>query len=189
MPITQARMLRLISAARDYQNALDTVLEMIHGAAKRVKNAPDTAQHELEQIDAMLVPHFILHAPIPSAATIASESAHFKVAKRLNERAQKRQERKRAEQGQEREPQFEGNTRTIDPYASGAFTAQAESDAHDLARREREANAEVKAMIASGDYEIPPEVRASIARAAQALASEDAAVLAGPKNAKDVDKS
>jgi hypothetical protein len=77
MPIRQDRMLALIRAARDYQQALATAIEMLHAAARDV---PQLAYLEGTS-DAKL-----LQEPTISAVTIAREHEHFRHAKRRNNR-------------------------------------------------------------------------------------------------------
>lgn len=174
VPITQDRMLKLISAGTNYQRAFTTLAAMTHGYAERAENAPDKASllAMFRELALMTVPANILREPEASSATLAEERAHFKAVKNYNNRSRERMAAKRSTPPAG--PALDDNPRTIDPYASGAFTAQAALDAPGLAPREREANA---------------EVRASIARAAQALASGDAAAPVAPKNTNKTGES
>lgn len=95
MPITQDRMLALIDAADDYRYALEGLIEQI----ETIRAAKAANQDYREAIAFLLQPPRIasmLHDPVRTATTLATERAHFKAAKNRNIRHADYLRRKRA---------------------------------------------------------------------------------------------
>lgn len=98
MPITQERMLSLIAAADDLQQAVES-------AALFVKSALDTAlrtgdyQRQLEGLASDISLHLLLLNPASTIATIAVERRHFAINKSRNESARRWHAKKRGDLG------------------------------------------------------------------------------------------
>lgn len=87
MPITQDRMIALISAGRDYKQALDRVTNAIGANVKRAREgmvSPTEALFELEMYEQVIL---LLNDPLKSASIIEIEAAYFKRNARRNEAA------------------------------------------------------------------------------------------------------
>jgi hypothetical protein len=95
MPITQERVIAILNAAQDYEEALSTALSLTaqfcHAAAKGEK----TWQEALEQLRGLHNLRGLLTRPLTSAKTLAVERAHFKKHARENDAAAARAARKR----------------------------------------------------------------------------------------------
>lgn len=98
MPITQNRMLDLISAADDYANALGLLCRIIRAEVKQIEAGTKTKAQAFEEIAIFQYPDNLLVSASTSAATIASERQHFKLMSKRNTREAARQKRKREEQ-------------------------------------------------------------------------------------------
>ncbi len=100
MPITQSRMLSLISASEDYQQALNAVKADAVTLWHNVQTGALTHEDALSQLvlDCQQI-HLRLKFPIESVATIADEKSHFRSTARRNELSAKRAERKRRRDG------------------------------------------------------------------------------------------
>lgn len=95
MPITQDRMIKLITAAQDFDRALTLAESIVQSAYSRVAKGETSAEDELAQLGAQIVASFLLRHPIDSASTLAVEASHFKKAAKRNRRAQRQQAAKR----------------------------------------------------------------------------------------------
>lgn len=76
MPITMERMLGVLDAAEDYQQALRAAratLERELGAARQTGNF----QGALENLDLLLTEGMLLHEPIESPLALRAERQHF----------------------------------------------------------------------------------------------------------------
>src|ERR1700687_138592 len=87
LPISQVRMIALINAAEDYQQAYHRLLSLIRSAAKvdTVGALRDLDTQTCDMIN-------ILKNPARSPVIIDQERRHFRVNKRRNERNAERQE-------------------------------------------------------------------------------------------------
>lgn len=140
MPISQTRMLAIIAAAKDYQRALNTILESIRSAQQRAEHQPpEIAARELYNLSLLANPLGLLHNPMNSPAIVMTEDRHFKSNAGRNNYARKWQAQQRgalpagARQGSIRNTQaFAPDTPDIDPRVTtedlARFRAQAEED-------------------------------------------------------------
>jgi hypothetical protein len=84
MPITQSRMIALITAASDYRNAFREACEMLRNAERTMESASMTPLQFLEWLRE-IAHHQLLKYPEQSASVIEAEFQHFRhVAKRNN---------------------------------------------------------------------------------------------------------
>lgn len=86
MPITQSRMIALIHAARDYQQALRAATKHITGAIIAARRSPATALDELETLGFLIQETGLLKQPLTSHSTIEREDSHFTKSRRGNDR-------------------------------------------------------------------------------------------------------
>ena len=99
MPISQARMLALLSAAQDYQQALTEVGERALANTKFVADGMLSPADVVAGLPRQLKPENLLRSPIESAAAIAREASHFnrQTIQRNNRNARKRRQPPRDE--------------------------------------------------------------------------------------------
>lgn len=99
MPITQSRVIAIISAALDYQQASTAFTAVIRQQGRHVASGRMTPAEALEAILAYAEqPTGFLQRPIESATTIAVEHRHFTSHARANAYAADRMARSRARQ-------------------------------------------------------------------------------------------
>lgn len=101
MAITQDRMTRLLAAAEDLRQALDKARGFAREAAERARGPGGDAQAELQTLESLLAPEFLLQQPLLSLMAIEREREHWTEA-RLERNEAKRAKRQR-EHGQEGE--------------------------------------------------------------------------------------
>lgn len=99
MPITQSRMLALIRAGQDYQQALAQLTEFIRAEHQRVQNSQLEASAALASIYMVANGEMGLATPTTSAVTLAVEAKHFRDHQRGNNRRKQRQEARRGTSG------------------------------------------------------------------------------------------
>lgn len=100
MPITQGRMLSLITAALDYQQAYDTLSRAVSDSWNRSRTAPDTDFNstiyaEFQNASLLTNPAAALRDHAGSAVAIATEHQHFKSFAARNRAEAIRQARRR----------------------------------------------------------------------------------------------
>lgn len=88
MAIIQARVIALINAGLDYQQALIQAVDNIKSAVQSVKSGLNTAESALQEIELINTPESLLHDPAGSPATLTIEHYHFarNARKNINER-------------------------------------------------------------------------------------------------------
>lgn len=86
MPITQQRMIALITAGQDYQQGLQTILDAIAYQAGLVADGRESPANALELIRVTGNLQVLLAHPQDSHLTLAIESRHFRLHRRENER-------------------------------------------------------------------------------------------------------
>ncbi len=116
MPITQSRMIALVSAAQDYKQALDQVCGFITKQHERHTAGQITSDQACELLFSSANAMFLLAQPIESALAIVAEAKHFRVNSRRNERkAEKARENRLAERaGQPRPKRLSTAPKRID---------------------------------------------------------------------------
>ncbi len=77
MPITQNRMLLLLKAAQDYQQALESVIENLNQQSHMVSTGQRTLESAWELAVIGINPIILLSDPVQSAKTIMAEAIHF----------------------------------------------------------------------------------------------------------------
>lgn len=95
MPITQQRMIELIHAGEDFQQALTLAESLVQSAYSRASSGQTTHQAELDQLGAQIVASLLLRDPIDSASALAVEASHFRRVQKHNSRAARQQRLKR----------------------------------------------------------------------------------------------
>lgn len=100
MPITQSRMLSIIDAALDYQQAHERVTQAVRDAFNRILVDPNTDKnslifYEFQCAASMAEPAAFLEHHVDSAVAIATEHQHFKSVSARNRYEAIRQARKR----------------------------------------------------------------------------------------------
>lgn len=86
MPITQARMISLIGAAQDYQQALARLAERIEQYGLDTERGTISHRQALEILRLESQPHLVLSFPLESPVIIGTEAKHFKLNGRRNAR-------------------------------------------------------------------------------------------------------
>lgn len=99
MPITQDRMISVIIAARDYQQALQQAERYAKQAIDAVQLKQADAFTELSRITMLITETSLLREPIHSATTILLEEKHFKHVKGRNARRADKQAKQRMDAG------------------------------------------------------------------------------------------
>lgn len=95
MPIIQSRVIAIVNAGLDYQQALIKATEGIRTAGARARAYGGDPKAELEQLETMFgAVAYLLNEPGDSPATLALEAAYFRRFGKRNESA-KRYQRKR----------------------------------------------------------------------------------------------
>lgn len=95
MPITQPRMIALINAAADFQQAAESIIGAITDESRNVKAGRLTAEEALYNLN-LLSLRLTLKNPERSFTTLAIESDHFRKNHRRNTRATERKAERRA---------------------------------------------------------------------------------------------
>lgn len=99
MPITQSRMLSLIGAALDYQQAMDRFFELAQTLRADVQSGGKTEAEAFNILAINLRPELLLNYPLDSPLVIRLEQEHYRRESRRNARkAQKARENKAAAQ-------------------------------------------------------------------------------------------
>ena len=111
MPITQDRMLALIAAGEDYQQALAQARELITTNRNRVLDGQISPQDAINLLSQFIVPELLLKSPSRSESTLYIERKHFNSNAARNERAKFRKDRqrhrpKRAEHSSRQSPHY-----------------------------------------------------------------------------------
>lgn len=99
MPITQTRMIALIDAARDYQQAWERAQEAFQLLNSAVNDGITTHQQAWYQVENLLTSSLRLVSPITTTKTLEREITHFRLMKKRNENSAKWQRKARAEHG------------------------------------------------------------------------------------------
>lgn len=105
MPITQSRMIALLSAATDYANALRSLISAINRTDEAYAALPSQQQNwalAYSEILPLAIESNLLKNPIASASTIVVESEHFRRAAKSNIRSAARKRLQRHASGVER---------------------------------------------------------------------------------------
>ena len=151
MPITQSRMIALINAASDFEEALFQSCRLVRTERQLFKTGNKSAEEALEIIAATLDEKFMLSDPMNSAKVLGIERAHFKstlVAR--NNRARDKQEVIRRGQshttGHRLQRQAPTAPHTLEgmPHNTGNIDAEVEAAIrmqHHLEQEERDASA------------------------------------------------
>lgn len=95
MPITQDRMLALLAAAQDYQQAWDRAEAFAQTVQRSLDERRITTQEACAQLLLVLTSQMQLQRPTMTATTIAEERIHFRIFKQRNIRAAERQRLRR----------------------------------------------------------------------------------------------
>lgn len=112
MPITQSRMIALLHAAQDYQDAFEKVKRMIGTTAELVAAKRLPAEVGISQLKDMIT-DYMLDNPINTMVTIGAEGKNFKPWKvRRNDREAEKARRKRDEAHPFRETRNQGEKLT-----------------------------------------------------------------------------
>lgn len=96
MPITQSRMLELLDAAHDYQQALQQVAEFVEQQQRHVEAGRITPEQAYQQIAIAVQPSFLLQEPVLSPTILILEAKHFKAFRKKNDSAKESMRRARA---------------------------------------------------------------------------------------------
>lgn len=96
MPITQNRMIAVLNAALDYEQALLTACSLAAQMHEAAATGEKTWQEALDGLRAMLSLRGLLTRPLTSTTTLAVERSHFRRHKMENEAARVRAAEKRA---------------------------------------------------------------------------------------------
>lgn len=100
MPITQQRMLDLISAASDYERGLTAAVGIVSDYWRRANAGSISWQEALTMVDASIRHTSLLTHPLDSTRIIALERAHFSsTAQRANAKAKEKMTRQRRARG------------------------------------------------------------------------------------------
>jgi hypothetical protein len=86
MPITQQRMIALITSAQDFREALNLLCDIVTDNAARAERGDITAHQALDTILLNARPPALLSEYGESAVTLTVEARHFRVTARKNER-------------------------------------------------------------------------------------------------------
>lgn len=95
MPITQNRILALIDAARDYQQAWRKAVQFFAGQASAIQAGLTTHEQAWAQLAIIMQSHIALESPITTTETLARETEHFRTAFKKNIQSAKWQRTKR----------------------------------------------------------------------------------------------
>lgn len=98
MPITQDRMLALISAAADYQQALQRACKFVSDAQHSIRLGADPIE-TVEELAGLIKEAGLLRNPLKSHSTILLEEQHFKKEKHKNIRHKQRAQARREAEG------------------------------------------------------------------------------------------
>lgn len=92
MPITEDRMLRLLVAAEDFEQALGEATTVVAHAAKVAALEGHPAAQRLDELALMLQKETLLRQPIGSSLALASERQHWTEARlKYNAKHRRRQ--------------------------------------------------------------------------------------------------
>lgn len=96
MPIEQERFLSLLSAAEDFEQALQTGYKVLQREASLVFDSGLEPKAAFENLLAMANPELLLREPVESTVRLRTERARFDPARiKRNERNRRRQRRRR----------------------------------------------------------------------------------------------
>lgn len=95
MPIAQSRMLALIAAAEDYEQAWIKVRNAYNNIAENINAGILTIEQAWPELDFMFTSQLFLSDPEGTLKTIARESAHFKATSKRNQKSAQWQREKR----------------------------------------------------------------------------------------------
>lgn len=105
MPIAQSRIISVIAAAEDYQQALLVLRERAFVISKNLRDKAVSAEDALSGLLFDLQnPATLLKFPLESAATVADEKSHFRANAKRNDSAAKLAEKKRRRLGVRKMP-------------------------------------------------------------------------------------
>lgn len=99
MPITQPRMIALLNAAIDYQQAFDAAVGLLERELQRAISGQLTWEGAARNMELLVKHQGMLTHPIQSYSIIQVERAHWRSHARRNINAAQRQAQKRASQG------------------------------------------------------------------------------------------
>lgn len=109
MPITQARMLSVLAAARDYQQALNRVGDYIEQSLLEHEKGRLTIEQCITRILTHSRPSLLLAHPEQSYEVISKETAHFSRERRRNERKAEKLREDRMDKALNRPKRNRGN--------------------------------------------------------------------------------
>lgn len=98
MAITQTRIISLINAGRDFQQALEKLISQIESLRSEVESGVTKPESALEILYLNAGPGLLIN-PAASKTTLLAEHKHFKANIRRNLRSKAKQEKKRRDQG------------------------------------------------------------------------------------------
>lgn len=99
MPITQARMIMLIQAARAFEQALEAAKHEIDQRARIAARGASNPATELAELAAVIRPEFMVPGYAEHRANLAVEERHFALHQRSNDRRAQNEEAKRRRRG------------------------------------------------------------------------------------------
>ena len=103
MAITQERMTRLLAAAEDLQAGLRRALELTREASERARAPAGDPEAELQTLESMLAPEFLLQQPLLTMLAIEREREHWTEARKERNEAKREARKHRHEQMQSNE--------------------------------------------------------------------------------------
>lgn len=98
MPITQSRMLALIDAAQDYQQAWRKIVNFFNSREQAIGLGQTTHERAWNELYLHIQSTMALERPITTTETIARETEHFRHASKRNKRSAAWQRKKRDQQ-------------------------------------------------------------------------------------------
>jgi hypothetical protein len=110
MAIAQSRVIYLIESARDYQQALQTLISHIHSQLNHINRpdaSPGTARDALYYLANVANEQFLLKDPIQSPSTITLEHKHFATNFHRNRVRAIHMQNKRREDGREQRTTYD----------------------------------------------------------------------------------
>lgn len=127
MAILQTRMIALINAATDYQQAFNTLCQFIHQQAQAIQDGLSTPEQAWLSIEPQASPRILLQRPTESASALAVEHYHFTKNARRNAYIANRAAAKRQKQGTPTRQPRTSPFATTDLFAQGAIRQPSQS--------------------------------------------------------------
>ncbi len=119
MPITQDRMLSLLAAGEDYQQALERYWVVAQSTRQRVAAGQITAQQGFDLLAIETRPEWLLKYPYDSPAVLKLEHLHFKRESKRNKRKAEKARENRAAQHAGELPPDRGDGREFGRLGAG----------------------------------------------------------------------